>query len=500
MVSNLKPTLFSVGLWAMFSLSVMEAGSVRSVNAQSVPTGNTTAELLPQLSDTQRLDSDGTILRPAVPSIPNVVSRQSTIPTSPPQIDDAYTLGAGDTIQVNVFNVPEYSGSQQVLADGSVNLAAIAPVNINGLTPQEAEQVIANAYSRELRYPQITVVLEAPRPLRIAIAGEVAKPGLYTLTAEGNTQFPTVSEALQLAGGVTQAADLQQVQLRRTNGNRPEQTATLDLWQLLNNGDVGQDLVLRDGDAIVIGETDTVDIAQTNQLSASNLAASAEQDMVVAVVGEVSRPGAYEFEGSTSEGRTTVTQVVQTAGGIRPSADIRNIQVRRLTRNGSEQLIDLDFWQLLQEGDLSQDLVLQQGDTVIIPVATAATPGEIAQLTAANFSPDEVRINVVGEVASPGTLAVPPDTTLNQAVLAAGGFTNRSTETVELVRLNPNGSVTQREITVDLTEGIDSERNPLILSNDVVLVGRNGRAQFNDSVGGIFQPFLQMLAPLRLLF
>ncbi|MEL7225596.1 MAG: SLBB domain-containing protein, partial [Cyanobacteria bacterium J06576_12] len=191
---------------------------------------------------------------------------------------------------------------------------------------------------------------------------------------------------------------------------------------------------------------------------------------------------------------------VQTAGGIRPSADIRNIQVRRLTRNGSEQLIDLDFWQLLQEGDLSQDLVLQQGDTVIIPVATAATPGEIAQLTAANFSPDEVRINVVGEVASPGTLAVPPDTTLNQAVLAAGGFTNRSTETVELVRLNPNGSVTQREITVDLTEGIDSERNPLILSNDVVLVGRNGRAQFNDSVGGIFQPFLQMLAPLRLLF
>ena len=195
-----------------------------------------------------------------------------------------------------------------------------------------------------------------------------------------------------------------------------------------------------------------------------------------------------------------MTQVVQTAGGIKPSADIRNIQVRRLTRSGSEQLIDLDFWQLLQAGDLSQDLVLQQGDTVIIPAATNATPGEIAQLTAANFSPDQVRVNVVGEVASPGTLAVPPDTTLNQAVLAAGGFTNRSTETVELVRLNPNGTVTQREITGDLKEGIDSERNPLILNNDVVLVGRNGRARFNDSVGGIFQPFLQMLAPLRLLF
>jgi len=483
MVSNLKLKLFSIGLWTVLALGALEAVSLTTASGQTLPTRPV----------------------PSAPMLPSAVSRTApplTAPplTAPPQIDDAYILGAGDTIQVEIFNVPEYSGSQQVLADGSVNLAAITPVNVSGLTPQEAEQVIASAYSRELRYPQITVVLETPRPLRIAIAGEVNQPGLYTLTPEANAQFPTVSQALQRAGGVTQAADLQQVKLRRANGNRPEQVTTLNLWQLLNNGDIRQDLVLRDGDAIVIEETNNVNIAQTNRLSASNLAASAEQDMVVAVVGEVFRPGAYEFEGSQNQGRTTVTQVVQTAGGIRPSADIRNIQVRRLTRSGTEQLIDLDFWALLQAGDLSQDLVLQQGDTVIIPVAAASTPGEIAQLTAANFSPDEVRVNVVGEVATPGTLAVPPDTTLNQAVLAAGGFTNRSTETVELVRLNPNGTVTQREISIDLAEGIDTERNPLILNNDVVLVGRNGRAEFNDSVGGIFQPILQLLSPLRLLF
>ncbi|PZO50219.1 MAG: hypothetical protein DCF15_16155, partial [Phormidesmis priestleyi] len=187
-------------------------------------------------------------------------------------------------------------------------------------------------------------------------------------------------------------------------------------------------------------------------------------------------------------------------GGIKPSADIRNIQVRRITRSGAEQLINLDFWQLLQAGDLSQDLVLQQGDTVIIPVASESTPSEIAQLTAANFSPDTVNINVVGEVERPGTLQVSPNTTLNQAVLAAGGFNNRATETVELLRLNPNGTVTQRQVEVDLAQGIDEEKNPLILNNDVVVVGRNGRARFNDAVGGILSPFLQILAPLRLFF
>jgi polysaccharide biosynthesis/export protein len=430
------------------------------------------------------------------------------------QLSDAYALGPGDAIAITIFNVPEYSGSQQVSANGSLNLPVVGSVNVNGLTLQEAGSVISAAYQSELRYPQVTVVLEKPRPLRIAISGEVSRPGLYTLTPEGDAQFPTVAQALQTAGGVTQAADLRSVQLRRANGQGVAQAVTLDLWALLSNGDVRQDLALRDGDAIVIGETSVVNIAETNRLSASNLASGTDQAITVAVVGEVFRPGAYEFGGaaagaaagaegaqsSVSKGRTTVTQVVQQAGGIKPSADLRRIQVRRLTRSGAEQLIDLDFWALLQSGDISQDLVLQQSDTVIIPLATDATPSEVAQLAAANFAPDEITVNVVGEVEQPGLLKVTPNTTLNQAVLAAGGFNRRATETVELIRLNPNGTVTQRQVEVNLETGIDAEGNPLILNNDVIVVGRNGRARFNDSVESILSPLLQLTSPLNLLF
>lgn len=50
------------------------------------------------------------------------------------QLDDAYTLGAGDTISIEIFNVPEYSGAQQVLADGSVNLPVVGRVQVSGLT------------------------------------------------------------------------------------------------------------------------------------------------------------------------------------------------------------------------------------------------------------------------------------------------------------------------------------------------------------------------------
>ena len=410
------------------------------------------------------------------------------------QLDDAYTLGAGDTIAISIFNVPEYSGTQQVLADGSVSMPVIGLVNVAGLTPQEAGSAIAIAYQRELRYPQVTVVVESPSPVRVAIAGEGSQPGTYTMVPENNAQLPTVTQALQAAGGVTQAADLRQVQLRRQNGRQAvTQTIALDLWALLNDGDVRQDLTLRDGDAIVIGETDSVDVAETNRLSASNLASDNEAAILVAVVGEVFRPGAYQFECGANQWRTTVTQAVQQAGGVKPSAKIRQVQVRRQARSGTAKIIDLDFWQLLRSGDISQDLVLQQGDTVIIPVALETTPGEVVELAAANLSPDEVRVNVVGEVTSPGMVAVAPNTTLSQAVLAAGGFTNRAKETVELVRLNPDGSVTQRTVEVDVSEGIDPVENPLLLNNDVVIVGRNGRARLSDSLEGVLGPVFRLL-------
>ena len=410
-------------------------------------------------------------------------------------INDAYVLGAGDLVSVEIFNVPEYSGQQKVLANGALNLPVVGMVTVEGLTLQAAGAVIAAAYRSELRYPAVTVVLQEARPLRVAIAGEVSQPGLYTLMTEDGASIPTVAQALQAAGGVTQAADLHQVQLKRSIGGQTQAIA-LDLWALINSGDVEQDLALRDGDAIVIGATQTVDIAQSNRLSASNLAASVEQDIVVAVVGEVQRPGAYEFgeQGEqVNRGRTTVTKAVQTAGGVKPSADIRNIQVRRSTRNGEEQLINLDLWALLQQGDISQDLVLQQGDTVVIPTAINATPNEIAQLTVANFAPDEISVNVVGEVKQPGAINVSPNTTLNQAVLAAGGFTNRAKETVELIRLNPNGTVLQRQIEVDLSASLDADDNPLIMNDDVIVVGRNGRAKFTDGVESVLSPVLRLL-------
>jgi polysaccharide export outer membrane protein len=98
---------------------------------------------------------------------------------------------------------------------------------------------------------------------------------------------------------------------------------------------------------------------------------------------------------------------------------------------------------------------------------------------------------VVGEVIRPGAVNVAPDTTLNQAILAAGGFDQRraNKEIVELIRLNPNGTVSRRNIAINLEAGINEATNPILKRDDVIVVSRSGGARFGDSLEDTLKPF-----------
>lgn len=545
---------------------------------------------------------------------PQVINNQPALTSAIAAQNEEYTLGAGDRIRFDIVNVPEYSGEYQILVNGTLNLPLIGGVSVAGMTLRQAGSVIASLYSRTIRNPQLTVSLLTPRPVQIAIAGEVNRPGSYNISLTGTSdkgggQLPTLTQAIKTAGGITQAANLRQVFVRRPQKFHQEQVIAVDLWALIKDGDLRQDLTLRDGDSIfiptandpnlaeasqlaaasfaadktqplsiaVVGEVahpgsyvvkpnetgerptltqalqtaggvtqagdihliqvhrptkngseqiinvdlwqlfkagdlrqnlileqgDTifiptaneVNIAQANQLAATNIAADKTQSLNVAVVGEVARPGPYTVKPDDKGGLPTLTKAIQTAGGITQLADIRQIEVHRPTRTGTEQVFSLNLWQLLQAGDLRQYLALQEGDTIVIPTATALNPQEVAQLATASFSPNSIKVNVVGEVNKVGTVEVPPNTPLNQALLAAGGFTNRAKKgVVDLIRLNPDGTVSKRNINIDFAQGISDRNNPVLRNNDVVVVNRSSAAQITDSLGAILNPLASIFS------
>lgn len=239
----------------------------------------------------------------------------------------------------------------------------------------------------------------------------------------------------------------------------------------------------------------------------------------ISVVGEVKRPGAYSIspEGSSSApiqgdgggdgGDTatnqwpTVSRAIQAAGGITQLADLRNIQIRRALPDGSEQLLDVDLWELIRTGQLTQDITLRDRDTLVIPTATALNPDEAVLIGSASFAPGVIRINVVGEAVQPGVIEVPPNTSLNQAIQAAGGFDRQRARRsrVDLIRLNPNGTATQRRIPIDLASGINEETNPALRDGDTVVIGRSGLVSATDFLQTVLTPVGALLAPINVL-
>ncbi|TAG02569.1 MAG: polysaccharide export protein, partial [Oscillatoriales cyanobacterium] len=142
----------------------------------------------------------GSPIRVPVPAAPGFPSVPASAPSS--VRSEVYTLGAG---QMDIFNVPEYSGpngQHQVQADGSLSLPLIGSLSVAGMTLQQASNAVKDRYGKYLKRPWVTLKLLAARPLQIAIAGEINRPGAYTISSAAGpggtseqigTQMPTIS-------------------------------------------------------------------------------------------------------------------------------------------------------------------------------------------------------------------------------------------------------------------------------------------------------------------
>ncbi len=373
----IRKSLTQASGWALMILVLaLEVHPVAAETSES-PSG-TAHQLSPHQSDTSTMSPVQVLPLTTVQSTPAIPLRS-----------EAYILGAGDAIRIDIFDVPEFSGQngQHTLStDGSINLPWVGRVVLQGMTAESSARYLADRYARYVKHPLVTVTLLTARPLRVG------------------------------------------------------------------------------------------------------------------VIGQVNRPGVYQVPQGTAAQRLTVTQAIQAAGGIAQMANIREIQVRRPNYDGTEDILNVNLWDFLQGGQIGQDLALRDGDTLVIPQATALNPEEVTQLSAANFAPATMTVNVVGEVTRPGGVAVPPNTTLNQAILAAGGFNNSRARRnhVELIRLNPNGTVTKRTVAVDLAAGINETTNPLLRPNDVVVVGRSTLAETSDFLGSLLSPLNGIFSVFRL--
>ena len=283
---------------------------------------------------------------------------------------DSYILGSGDQIELKLLDAPELSGLLEILNDGSSSLALLGSVRLAGLTLDQATLYLTHLYGKQLLRPDLQIKVVRPRPIRVALVGEIERPGLYSLTTSEAVSttgsqsvsisgLPTLVDAIQKAGGITFNADLSQVSVQRRlpglGGSLKE--ARFDLLALIRQGDQRQNPLLFDGDSIRIGRAETPD-ADAIELAANNLS---PKQIRVYVVGEVKTPGKQELPANTP-----LVQAVLAAGG--PSsfrANRSNVELVRINRNGSatRQIFNVNYSQGVSG---TSNPPLRDGDTVVV--------------------------------------------------------------------------------------------------------------------------------------
>ena len=125
-------------------------------------------------------------------------------------------IGPLDTIQVDVFNVPELSREMQVDASGRISMPLIGTIDARGKTASElANAVEAALRDRYVRNPDVTVNIRSSVSQVVTIDGQVVEPGLYPVTNQ-----MTLLRAVASAKGLGEFAKQDDVVILRTVDGR----------------------------------------------------------------------------------------------------------------------------------------------------------------------------------------------------------------------------------------------------------------------------------------
>lgn len=127
----------------------------------------------------------------------------------------AYRINSGDTLEIYVWGEERLQRTVNVLPDGTVAFPLVGQIRAQGLLPQQLEEQIRRGLQSQYRgdVPQVTVSV-APTGLQFSVMGRVQSPGSFQ-----PGRYVNVLEALSLAGGPNEFADLNNVVIIRKAGD-----------------------------------------------------------------------------------------------------------------------------------------------------------------------------------------------------------------------------------------------------------------------------------------
>ena len=245
-------------------------------------------------------------------------------------------IKAGDGIEIVVYGHQELSRIVTVSTQGTIDFPFMQNLPVDGLTLEKLREIVVAQLSRYLdTFPVITISFTKSTTMFVNVMGMVNKPGIVQMPLGS-----TIQGALTAAGGLIPGALASEINLIRGDGGQAA-TTKYDMEKFLLDGDLRQNPLLVEGDAILV--------TGTPQLSN------------VKVLGEVRLQGIYDqFTGAT------VVDMIMRAGGPTKDANINKIRyISPSRKKAAEYIIDLDKY--VKNSQSYPMPVVKAGDIIYVP-------------------------------------------------------------------------------------------------------------------------------------
>lgn len=164
----------------------------------------------------------------------------------------AYVIGAGDSLQIFVWGNDELSATVQVRPDGGISTPLVEDLEAAGRTPTELARSIETALSEYVRSPTVTVIVQefvGEFDRQIRVVGQATEP--MSLNYRAGMSLLDVMIAV---GGLSEFASGNKSKVvRKENG--VETVINVRIKDLLNRGDMSQNVRMQPGDVLIIPES-----------------------------------------------------------------------------------------------------------------------------------------------------------------------------------------------------------------------------------------------------
>ena len=159
-----------------------------------------------------------------------------------------YKIQPGDTLDITFFYTPEYNAtSVPVRPDGKIQLSLVGDFPIAGKTPEQAGAELKKIYTRELKNPDLAVVVKTFGNSSVVVQGEVRNPSQIPLI--GNA---TLLQVISQAGSFLPTADIRNVTVvRHSTGAKPLVTV-VNLQDALQGVNPANDIPMLPGDVVFV--------------------------------------------------------------------------------------------------------------------------------------------------------------------------------------------------------------------------------------------------------